>query len=117
MFRVEILKILDKTYPDARYYLNFKTHIDLLVAAILSSNFDIVDGVVVDTHVLRVSYRLGWTKETNPAKVERDLNKSIEKQWLKKMQWLLKPRKSTEQAVNCVDFRWSQESSHVKNHR
>ncbi|MCL2725523.1 MAG: endonuclease III [Polyangiaceae bacterium] len=32
------------------------------------------DGVVVDTHVQRISQRLGWTKNTEPAKIERDLN-------------------------------------------
>lgn len=34
-------------------------------------------GVVVDTHVGRVSRRLGWTTETNAEKVERDLNELI----------------------------------------
>ncbi len=31
------------------------------------------DGVVVDTHVRRVAYRLGLTAETDPEKIERDL--------------------------------------------
>ena len=31
------------------------------------------DGVVVDTHVMRLSQRLGWTKNADPAKIERDL--------------------------------------------
>jgi endonuclease III len=30
-------------------------------------------GVVVDTHVGRLSVRLGWTKQTDPKKAERDL--------------------------------------------
>lgn len=30
-------------------------------------------GVVVDTHVQRITQRLGWTKETSPEKIERDL--------------------------------------------
>lgn len=174
----KVLAILQKTYPGARYYLNFKTPLELLVAAILSAQvrdevvnastpalfaecktvkdyatasvdellkyihkitfagnkakniiaackildekydgkvpktlaeltelpgigrktaiailsngFDIVDGVVVDTHVLRVSYRLGWTKNANPEKIEKDLNNKIDKKWWKKTQWLLK---------------------------
>jgi endonuclease-3 len=175
---VDVFRILKKTYPNAKYYLNFKTPLDLLVAAILSAQvrdevvnastpalfakykkaedyakatvpqllkyiskisfagnkakhiieackilvkkhngkvprtieeltelpgigrktaiviltnaFDIVNGVVVDTHVIRVSYRLGWTKNTNPEKIEKDLNKLIpEKHW-KETQWLLK---------------------------
>ncbi len=31
------------------------------------------DGVVVDTHVMRLSQRLGWTKNTDAEKIERDL--------------------------------------------
>ena len=39
---------------------------------ILGHSFD-VPGVVVDTHVLRLSRLLGLTTETDPVKVERDL--------------------------------------------
>lgn len=35
------------------------------------------DGVVVDTHVRRISYLLGLTKETDPKKIEKDLNRLI----------------------------------------
>ena len=35
--------------------------------------FGLADGVVVDTHVKRISARLGFTRETDPVKVERDL--------------------------------------------
>jgi len=31
------------------------------------------EGVVVDTHVMRISQRLGWTKKTDAEKIERDL--------------------------------------------
>ena len=41
--------------------------------AILQHGFDSVVGVVVDTHVIRVAGRLGWTKEKDPVKIERDL--------------------------------------------
>ncbi|KAM3095390.1 endonuclease III [Phormidesmis sp. 146-35] len=34
-------------------------------------------GVTVDTHVKRLTYRLGLTKETEPVKIERDLIKLI----------------------------------------
>ena len=41
------VKLLEKEYPDAKYYLNFKTPIDLLVAAILSAQTrdTVVNGV------------------------------------------------------------------------
>jgi endonuclease-3 len=31
------------------------------------------EGVVVDTHVQRISQRLGWTRNTDPVKIEQDL--------------------------------------------
>jgi endonuclease-3 len=35
------------------------------------------EGVVVDTHVMRLSYRLGLTRQTTPEKIEQDLMKAI----------------------------------------
>ena len=35
--------------------------------------FGLADGVVVDTHVTRVAFRLGLTRHTDPVKIERDL--------------------------------------------
>ena len=40
--------------------------------------------IVVDTHVKRISKRLGFTKETDPLKVEMDLMKKLPKE-----QWIL----------------------------
>ncbi|HXE59239.1 MAG TPA: endonuclease III, partial [Gemmatimonadaceae bacterium] len=40
---------------------------------VLGNAFGINDGIVVDTHVARLSKRLGLTKETDPVKIERDL--------------------------------------------
>jgi endonuclease-3 len=44
---------------------------------VLGSFYGIAVGVVVDTHVLRLSRRLELTQETTPEKVERDLVKII----------------------------------------
>ena len=50
---------------------------------VLGSWFAIASGVVVDTHVLRLSRRLELTKETTPEKVEKDLEKIIPKdRWI-----------------------------------
>ncbi len=39
-------------------------------------------GIVVDTHVKRLSYRMGFTVETNPDKIEFDLNAIVpEAEW------------------------------------
>jgi endonuclease-3 len=48
---------------------------------VLGNVFD-VPGITVDTHVLRLSRRLGLTKHTNPEKVERDLMELVpEAEW------------------------------------
>jgi endonuclease-3 len=44
---------------------------------VLGSWFKIAAGVVVDTHVMRISRRLELTKETAPERVERDLMRII----------------------------------------
>jgi len=40
---------------------------------VLGVAFGKPEGVVVDTHVQRISQRLGWTKHTEPAEIEQDL--------------------------------------------
>lgn len=37
------------------------------------------EGVVVDTHVQRISQRLGWTRNTEPIAIEQDLMKALPK--------------------------------------
>jgi endonuclease-3 len=40
---------------------------------VLGVLWNIPEGVVVDTHVMRLSQRLGWSKASDPGKIERDL--------------------------------------------
>lgn len=40
---------------------------------VLSNAYGLAEGVVVDTHVLRLSRLLGLTRSSNPARVEEDL--------------------------------------------
>ena len=40
---------------------------------VLGNAFGLQEGIVVDTHVQRLSRRLGFTEETDPEKIERDL--------------------------------------------
>ena len=175
---VKILTILKSSYPDAHYYIDFKTPLDLLVGAILSTQvmsevvndctkelfkkyktaedyanaspehlinyinkitfagaktkniietckilvekhdgkvpktvdalvelpgvgrktaivilsnaYNIVDGIVVDTHVIRVSDRLDWSHQKNADKRGAELDKLIPKEFWKETQWLLK---------------------------
>ena len=49
---------------------------------VLSVVFGINEGVVVDTHIGRVTQRLGLTKEKKPEKIERDLMELLlQKDW------------------------------------
>lgn len=50
---------------------------------VLSQAFGKAEGIVVDTHVRRISQRLGFTKNTDPVKIEQDLMKIIPKEkWI-----------------------------------
>lgn len=50
---------------------------------VLGVAFGIASGVVVDTHVSRVSQRLGLTRETSPEKIEKTLMELIPRQdWI-----------------------------------
>jgi endonuclease III len=50
---------------------------------VLGTAYGIASGVVVDTHVQRISARLDLTKETDPVKIERDLMKIIpQERWI-----------------------------------
>jgi endonuclease III len=49
---------------------------------VLGNSYGVVVGIAVDTHVRRVSQRLGFTDQKDPDKVERDLMKLIpKKRW------------------------------------
>ena len=57
---------------------------------VLGNVFDIHVGVVVDTHVRRLSQRLGLTRQTTPEKIEQDLMKLIPReQWTLFSHWLI----------------------------
>jgi endonuclease-3 len=50
---------------------------------VLGTAFGIASGVVVDTHVQRISQRLDLSKHTDPVKIEQDLMKAIPKdRWI-----------------------------------
>jgi endonuclease-3 len=40
---------------------------------VLGNAFGIVEGIAVDTHVKRLANRIGFSEETDPDKIERDL--------------------------------------------
>ena len=57
---------------------------------VLGNAFDINIGVVVDTHVARLSQRLGLTRQKDPAKIEQDLMQLVpQQQWTLFSHWLI----------------------------
>ncbi len=56
---------------------------------VLLNGFGKVDGITVDTHVRRLSQRLGLTKNQDPQKIEQDLMKILDKKEWGKFSYLL----------------------------
>jgi endonuclease III len=51
---------------------------------VLNNAWDIPSGIIVDTHVARVSQRMGLTKNDKPENIEKDLMRSVpESRWTK----------------------------------
>jgi endonuclease-3 len=51
---------------------------------VLQNAYGVVEGIAVDTHVRRVSARLGLTENEDPAKIEQDLMKLVPKnKWMR----------------------------------
>src|SRR5262249_5319550 len=57
---------------------------------VLGNAFAINEGIVVDTHVARLSARLGLTRQTTPDKIEGDLMQLVAReQWTMFSHWLI----------------------------
>lgn len=57
---------------------------------VMGNAFGIASGVVVDTHVSRISQLLGLTKNKTPEKIENDLQKLIpKKHWVMFPHWVI----------------------------
>jgi len=57
---------------------------------VLGNAFGKNEGIVVDTHVIRLSQRLGLTKNKDPEKIEQDLMKLVpQKYWAIWSHWLI----------------------------
>lgn len=57
---------------------------------VLGNAFGIASGVVVDTHVRRLSNRLGLTEKSDPEKIEQDLQPIVpKKNWVMFSHWLI----------------------------
>ena len=57
---------------------------------VLGNAFGLNEGVVVDTHVIRLSARLGLTRESAPEKIEEDLLRLVPREeWTNFSHWLI----------------------------
>ncbi|MCX7979214.1 MAG: endonuclease III [Bdellovibrionaceae bacterium] len=57
---------------------------------VLGNAFDIASGVVVDTHVTRLSNRLGWVHTRDAVQIERELNTLVpQRHWIMVSHWLI----------------------------
>ena len=73
---------------------------------VLGNAFNENVGVVVDTHVSRLSQRLGLTRETTPEKIEQDLMRLIPReQWALFSHWLIwhGRRRCTARKPDCTE--------------
>ncbi len=51
---------------------------------VLGNAYGVVEGIAIDTHMIRLSQRLGFTKNTDPVKIEKDFMELFpKKDWFK----------------------------------
>jgi endonuclease-3 len=81
-------KIIDKKY-NGKVPKDFDQLLELPGVArktancVMGNAFNIATGVVVDTHVIRITEKLGLTKNKDPKKIEEDLIKLLPKEeWI-----------------------------------
>jgi len=71
---------------------------------ILGNVYGVVEGIAVDTHVMRLSQRYGFTKEKDPVKIERDLMALFPKsQWFSLTYRLIEHGRAVCKAPKCKD--------------
>jgi endonuclease-3 len=81
----------DGSVPDTMAELTALTGVGRKTAnVILQHGHDVVEGVVVDTHVTRLSQRLGLTDSSDPKTIETELMEVVpEDQWQEFTHWLI----------------------------
>lgn len=78
-----LINVYNKTVPRDIEDLTSLAGVGRKTANVIRGNIYNEPSIVVDTHVKRVSKRLGLTKEEDPVKVEFDLMKKLpEEQWI-----------------------------------
>jgi len=87
----DLVKLHDGKVPDTMEALHSLHGVGRKTANVVLGNaFGKNEGVVVDTHVSRLSQRLGLTEQTDPEKIEKDLMKMIPREdWTLFSHWLI----------------------------
>lgn len=80
-FATEIVETYDGDVPETMTKLTKLPGVGRKTANVILGVAYGVPGVVVDTHVKRISRLLGLTKETNPTKIESDLQELIPREY------------------------------------
>jgi endonuclease-3 len=75
---INLIEEYDSKIPESLEELTKLPGIGRKTANVLLNDwFEIHEGIAVDTHVRRISFRLGWTTSIIPIKIEQDLMKII----------------------------------------
>ena len=87
-------KLVERHHGQVPRTMEELTHLDGVgrktANVVLGNAFGINVGVVVDTHVARLSHRLGLTKQKTPEKIEQELMALVpQKQWTLFSHWLI----------------------------
>jgi endonuclease-3 len=87
----DLVALHDGKVPDSMEALHHLHGVGRKTANVVLGNaFGKNEGVVVDTHVARLSNRLGFTQEKDPEKIERDLMGIVPAQdWTLLSHWLI----------------------------
>ncbi|MFH1066698.1 MAG: endonuclease III, partial [bacterium] len=87
----QILEKYNGRIPASMEHLHTLSGIGRKTANVILGNaFGLNEGVVVDTHVIRLSQRLGLSEHANPVKIERDLMELLpRKDWTQAAHWLV----------------------------
>jgi endonuclease-3 len=97
----------DGEVPDTMEELTDLTGVGRKTAnVVLQHGHDVVEGIVVDTHVQRISRRLGITEEESPEKIEQDLMTVVpEEDWQQFTHLFISHGRATCTAINpdCSD--------------
>lgn len=87
---IKLITIYNGNLPSSIEDLTSLDGVGRKTANVVRGHIYKIPSIVVDTHVKRVSYKLGITKETDPVKVEFDLIKKLPKEsWIKYNQQII----------------------------